>query len=860
MNENRQPPSDAIGRLRRPLSLTLWGMVAERLTRAFWPFWSLALLTLALMMLGVHETLPLEALWSGAVLLALGLAGSLFWGLRRFRLPRRAEALDRLDRTLPGRPITALADTQAIGAGDAASQAVWKAHVARMAEKVAGARPVRPDLRVSARDPYALRYVAVLAFAVALLFGSFLRVATVTEVVGPGGTVVATGPSWEGWVEPPAYTGKPSLYLNDIPPGPFSVPEGSRVTLRLYGEVGELTVSETVSARLGEVPSAAEASQNFTVAQGGTLSIDGPGGASWEIGVTPDAPPEIAALGEPERGLTGEMRQNFRVSDDYGVRAGRAEITLDLAAVDRRYGLTPDPEPREAIVLDLPMTISGDRASFEDVLIENLAQHPWATLPVTLALFAEDELGQTGSSAPAQVVLPGRRFFDPLAGAIIEMRRDLLWNRTNARRAAQVLRAVSHRPDDVFDDEGAYLQLRVLVGRLESAAAAGLTDAQQEEMAQVLWDIALLIEDGSLADALERLREARERLEEAMRNGATDEEIAELMQELREAMQEYMRQLAEQQQNDGTDQAQDQQQGQEITGDQLEALMERLQQLMEEGRMDEAMALMERLAEMMENMQVTQGEGNSPGQQAMEGLADTLREQQELSDETFGDLQEQFGQDGQQGDGQQGEGQQNGRMPGQNGPEGQGREPGEGQGQGQPQGQDGPGGEATREGLAQRQRDLRRELQRQEGNLPGAGTPEGDSARDSLGRAGEAMDDAEEALREDDLAGALDSQSEAIEALREGMRDLGEMMAQQQDQQGQQGEAEGQANNDGRRRDPLGRVPGAEGEIGTDEEMLQGEDVYRRARELLDIIRRRSSDQTRPDAELDYLRRLLDRF
>jgi hypothetical protein len=84
-------------------------------------------------------------------------------------------------------------------------------------------------------------------------------------------------------------------------------------------------------------------------------------------------------------------------------------------------------------------------------------------------------------------------------------------------------------------------------------------------------------------------------------------------------------------------------------------------------------------------------------------------------------------------------------------------------------------------------------------------------------------------------------------------------MAQQQQQQGQQGEGMGQAQA-GRERDPLGREPGANGQIGTDENLLQGEDVYRRARELLDEIRRRSGDQTRTEEELDYLRRLLERF
>jgi hypothetical protein len=48
--------------------------------------------------------------------------------------------------------------------------------------------------------------------------------------------------------------------------------------------------------------------------------------------------------------------------------------------------------------------------------------------------------------------------------------------------------------------------------------------------------------------------------------------------------------------------------------------------------------------------------------------------------------------------------------------------------------------------------------------------------------------------------------------------------------------------------------------VGTQDSLLQGEDVYRRARELLDEIRRRAGEGERPDVELDYLERLLDRF
>lgn len=842
MTDTQQIRSAADRHLAWPLRLTRAGMVAERVTRAFWPVWSILFVGLGALMLGLHTLLPIEVVWGSAVLCALGTLGFALRGAFRFRWPSRAEALDRLDRTLPGRPIAALSDTQVIGAGDAASAAVWQAHVARMAARLEQARAVSPDLRMAARDPFALRYVALLVLVMALGFGSIWRVSSVTELA-PGNAALAAGPSWEGWVEPPAYTGKPSLYLNDIAAGELAVPEASRVTLRFYGEVGALTLSETVSARIGELPPASDPEQSFEIRQPGEIVIDGAGGRSWTVAVTPDATPQVRLDSPAERSPTGEMRLPFAASDDYGVVSGQVEFALDLEAVDRRHGLTIPPEAREPLVLDLPMPIAGDRREFAETLVDDLSQHPWVGLPVRVTFTVADDLGQEGRSTPETMDLPGRRFFDTLANAIIEQRRDLLWSRENGPRVAQILRAISHRPEDAFDSETAYLKLRVALRRLEVGNEFGLSLERRDEVAEALWDVAVMIEDGTLSNALARLREAQERLAEAMRNGASDEEIAELMQELREAMLEYMRQLAQQQQQDGQEQA-EAPPSQTITGDQLEQMLQRLQELMEQGRMDEAQQLLDQLSRMMENMRITEGQQGqqSPGQQAMEGLSEMLRDQQELSDETFGDLQDQFQQPGQQG--QQGEQGQQGQ--------GQGQMPGQGQSGTQP-------GDGGQQSLADRQRALRQELQRQQGSLPGAGTPEGDAARDALDRAGRAMDDAEDALREDDFAGALDSQAEAMEALREGMRELGEAMAQQQQQNGQQGDANGQANNS-QRRDPLGRDVGANGQIGTDEQLLQGEDVYRRARELLDEIRRRSSDQERPDQELEYLKRLLDRF
>lgn len=859
---------DALSALRWPLRLTWAGMLAEGLVQALWPLLSVTLLVLAALMMGLQDVVSLEVVWGAAVVAGLGWLAALVHALRRFRLPSLGAAMARLDRSLPGRPIQALLDDPAIGKSDPAAMAVWRAHKARMAARAATARAVPADLRVSRRDPYALRYVAVLAFGIALLFGSVLRVASVADMA-PGRGGLAQGPVWEGWAEPPRYTGKPTLYLNDLDAGPLTLPAGTLITLRFYGDVGALTLAETVSGRTADVPAASDPAQDFAVVQDGSIAIDGPGGRRWDVTMLADTAPEVEQLGPPEVSALGEMRLPFAARDDYGVEAGEARITLDLASVTRRYGLVVDPDPRPEVIVPLPTPIAGNRADFEENLIEDFSKHPWANLPVQISMSVLDSAEQIGQTAPRQMTLPGRRFFDPAAAAVIEMRRDLLWSKSNTTRMAQVLRAVAYRPGDLFRSEVTALRLRDVINRLELHARYGLSDEIQDELAEDLWGLAIELEEGVLADALERMRRAQDRLNEAIKNGASKEEIAELMDELRRATEEYLQQLQRQQAQENEQNGDPQQQGDEgetmqMTQDDLQRMMDRIQELMEQGRMAEAEEALRELQELMENMRVTEGQpgqnGQSPGQQAMEGLSETLREQQGLSDQAFRDLQEQFNPGAQAGESQGNEGRNGGQGRGES-HEGQN---GQGQGQDQQQGENGQRGEQAgpgqgQEGLAERQQALREELRRQQQNLPGQGTPEGRAARDALDRAGRAMDGAEEALRNNDLAEAIDNQSQAMEALREGMRSLGEAMAEQErQQQPGQGDTEqgGRAN-----RDPLGREgESAEGGLSDGGRIGEGPDASDRARRLLDEIRRRSGQTERPELERDYLNRLLDRF
>lgn len=829
----------AAERLRRTIRRTRLAIAAERAAACFWPAWALALASLGAVRLELLLLLP-----GSLRLAALLLAGTAFLlllgrGLRRFRWPSRAEAVARIDDALPGRPVAALADRQALGREDPAARGIWAAHMRRVAALAAEARAARADLRLSARDPFALRLAALVLAAAALLFGrGTVEDQVVPALVPPASAGLQPGLVLEAWASPPAYTGRPTLYLTGTAPGTsHEVPEGTVITLRLYGE-GEASLAETVTpagdSRLATATPGLRSAEFVADRSGEVRLADGraaPLGA-WSFTVIPDDPPAVSLVEPPQRTASGAGRFVYRGQDDYGILAAWATVRLDPGRADRRHGLAPDPEPREPVEFDLPLPLSGPTRDFTEKEFVDLSLHPWAGLPVTVTLGARDAAGQETLSEPYEVVLPGRRFFDPLARAIVEQRRDLLWSLANADRVARLLKAVSHAPEGLFRSNKAYLVLRTAIRRLDYARDEGRVAEARESVSELLWRAALLVEDGDLGDALERLRRAQERLSQALESDATDEEIAELMDELRRAMQDYLQELMRQalermDPNAPQDQAEA---DPNMSMQDLQDMLDRLQQLMQEGRRAEAQELLEQLRRMMENLQMTMRPGqNQPGQgqQMMEGLQDLMRQQEGLGDETFRELQRQMG-----------EGDRPGQQPG----------PGTGE-------------------LSRRQEALRRLLEQFRNGLPPGldGTDPADpnnpgrNLRRSLEDAEREMGDARESLERGDPGSAVEDQADALESLREGMRALAEALRQGEQQDGTQ---DGPLARDrqGDPRDPLGRPIGPSGQIDSNDVRIPGTEAWKRSREIQEEIRRRAGEQDRPKLELDYLKRLLDRF
>jgi uncharacterized protein (TIGR02302 family) len=220
----------------------------------------------------------------------------------------------------------------------------------------------------------------------------------------------------------------------------------------------------------------------------------------------------------------------------------------------------------------------------------------------------------------------------------------------------------------------------------------------------------------------------------------------------------------------------------------------------------------------------------------LDELGDMIRKQQQLRDRTF----------------RQGQDARRDRQRGQRGERGQ---PGE-----QNMGELRQDQQALRDQLNRLMQELRKRGMGQQPGEPGQDGQQG-GEMDQLGRAGEAMGEAEGQLGEGNADSAVDAQGRALEAMRKGAQGMAQSMQQQQGMgpgPGQPGR--GQQQRAGQDTDPLGR-PLRGRDYGDDTNVkVPGEIDVQRARRILEELRRRFADPLRPQIELDYLERLLKDF
>ncbi|MDX8523100.1 TIGR02302 family protein [Mesorhizobium sp. MSK_1335] len=841
--------------------------LATRISMIFERGWPLVLpllvvvsLFLSLSWLGLFPRLPDAARIGFLVLFALAAIAALY-PLRFFRIPSAAEVDRRIEAAneLLHSPVQVQAD-RPVGAESIFSQALWREHQKRMAERLSSLGADRPRTGVPDHDRWGLRAVAALLFVTALAFSFGPFGGRISDGFVARATRDAVPPRIDAWVTPPAYTGKAPLFLTadaNQAVQTFSVPQGSDVSLRVTGGSGEETLSYAgadgnaraiePTAPKGPAPAASQTAPKVRQFSGklntnGTLTLksDESDLGHWAFAVIPDKPPTIRFVGEPKRAVNGAIELNYEIADDYGAASAKAVFELSDPPAANAHPLYGPP--------DMPLTLPrrGGKTNAAKTT-KDLTEHVWAGSNIKLTLTATDDAGHTATTDTRTLAMPERPFANPLARAVIEQRRLLALD-TNAKpRVLDLVDAITLRPEDTFDNMSNYLAIMSARSRLKLSES----DDQLRNVVSYLWEIALGIEEGNLSAAERRLRQAQQALQDAIKNGASDQEIEKAMKELREAMNQFLQEFAQRaQQNPNAPQMQ--QNGRELRQSDIDRMMDQIENLAKSGDRDKAQQLLSELQDMMNNLQAGRqqpgGEQDSEMRQQMDKLGDIMRRQQEMMNDTFRLDQMQRGQRGEGGEQQQlgedGEQGQSGDQQQRPGP-GQDRDP-----LGRPKMSPKDLADALKQ-LQEGQGQLQSELDKLKKGLEGLGM----QPNEGFGEAGKSMGDAEQSLGQGDGDQAVGHQGRALEALRRGAKD---MMKQMQAMQGDQGGSEQGGRQQGADRDPLGRPRATNGpDDGTSVKVPDEIDVQR-ARQILDAIRKRLGNALSPDIERSYLERLLE--
>src|SRR4029078_7202311 len=77
-------------------------------------------------------------------------------------------------------------------------------------------------------------------------------------------------------------------------------------------------------------------------------------------------------------------------------------------------------------------------------------------------------------------------------------------------------------------------------------SADSLSKDDLTKLEEQLWDTALALEDGGVSMAMRHLRELQRQLEDALNNGASQEEIERLINQVQEAMNKYLQNMQQQ--------------------------------------------------------------------------------------------------------------------------------------------------------------------------------------------------------------------------------------------------------------------------------------------------------------------------
>lgn len=738
------------------------------------------------------------------------------------------------------------------------------------------------NIQLHQQDPTALRYLAILSFICGLMVsGSEWKNNIINGLIPVTPSYVLSSEQGTNlWITPPGYTGITKIHLgNDKSANDdtIKIPEGSKIRIRLYTKFGNLLPPllkngnkleklDTLGKNLYGLETTIENGKNLIIKQGPISRV------SWNYEYIIDTPPHIM-LDEKENKTDEDNNQIKKerqrpydiiekghitvpliVKDDYGVKD--LKMVMELDGVEGHLPLG-DPFEETRLIMSAPNDV------FKISPVYNLTWHSWAGLPITLEYTAIDHKEQIAKLDKIHLTLPEREFEHPMAQSLITMRKRLAWDYDQSfKELSKNIEALLTAPDYFQHDSGIFLNLKSASSRLYYNDNAPNPQRIQaaKDVINILWQVAISIEDGNLSLAMRELRDARRALENAMRNpDASEDKISRLMDNLRDKMQEYFMEMQRELQKrmaegENIPLLPDEHLGQIISPDAISKLMTEIESALRDDDEQKAQELMSKLQRMMEmldpDMMAQMPSDMQMMQQGINELQELIERQEALLEQTkkqadakrqrelfparkkldmpsIEKMLKDFGIDTipptpPQNETKEKTSEQELKKSKIPTPEESKTEQ-----------------DALRYILGQLMLDASEEI----GEIP-----------ESMGLAEQEMRHSSKYLGENEPHKSISHQDKAIEYLKQAKNEINEQLEQRMQQMigiGFSGDG-----SSGGRRDPLGRPMDDD----QNDVKIPDESQKKRADEILRMLRDRSGDRSRPQKELDYFHRLLRQF
>ncbi len=768
----------------------------ERFWNRFWPAVSIVVFFAALSLFNLPFFLGTIGHLLMLAAFAVALAVTLLRTNHPFSFPSRADVERQMEHasTLDHRPLQTLHDKPAEGLSDE-SLSLWQIHLQRAALALGRLKIYTPQPDVASRDRWALRYIAVILLAVGLAVAQHdaptrLRLALTPDF---SSLVDKKTIALDLWITPPEYTHEATVFLSTakqglaVHDGSLDVPAGSVLKLRLSG----LRFAPRFSYADQKYALTETAPQNFTLEmplqQSGDLRLSSWFSrlGQWSLTVLPDTPPEVS-ITKIEPTSRAATKITYKATDDHGI----TKLTGIVGADGNSYSF------------DMPPTNSAEDATYA----QDLTANPSAGLPAVMWLEADDAAGHKTSSAPVNFVLPERSFSNPIAQRIIAERTTLVRDKTllSRRTVAENLANIVENPSLYKGDIVVFMSLSSAVKRL----IYDKSDASAATVANLLWDVALKLEDGGLSLAQRELHDSLQKLSEALNDkSTTKQQLQDILDEVKQKMQQYVQSLAAELQ-------QKLQQGKQMPALSPELakqfmknldinkLLEQMRQLSQANSREDLQKMADNLKNSIDNLDMKKfdemQEKQAQAMQALQNLQDIIHRQQSLFDKTNktddpADLKEQ----------------------------------------------------------QQEQSAIRGELGDSLHKLGDTGA----EIPDNFAKADQAMKGSGEALGRGLAQESLPQQKTALDEMQKGLDSTVKKMAEGM-QQSILSFGMGSSGNFGEGYDPLGRPNG----VSQENIKIPDGKEQRRVQEIIEELRHRSNEPNRTKVERDYIDRLLDQF